>query len=165
MVSEVQTHQLTPLERARLRGLFWVLVAICILSGGVGWYLIQWQSRPLENSVQVPATVRRVDVLTQTDSKGHATKHPLLLYSYSVGGVVYTTDRIVPSSDQRDGPAALALASSLRDSQVITAYYDSTQPSSAYLIREHTRLLYVYCVLPLLLAVVLIANWPRVARA
>ena len=161
---DVHPKLLTPRERARMRVFYWVLVAICVLSGGVGWYLIQWQSRPLENSVPVQATVRKVDVLAQTDSKGRATKRPLLLYSYNVGGVVYTTDRIAPPSDQRDGSAALVLASTLHDGQVITAYYDSMQPSSAYLIREHSRLLYVYCIGPLILAIVLIANWPRVAR-
>jgi hypothetical protein len=148
-----------------MKVLYWVLVVICVLTGAAGWYLIQWQSRPLQNSVPVQATVRKVDVLSQKDSKGNESKRPLLLYSYSVGGVVYTTDRIVPPSDPRDGASARALAGSLHDGQVITAYYDSLEPSSAYLIREHSRLLYVYCFGPLILAAVLLVNWPRVARA
>jgi hypothetical protein len=164
MAADKDIYQWSPRERARMKVLYWVLVAVCIVTSGVGWYLIQWQRIPVEHSVPVQATVRSVSVLTQDDGKGHVTKHPLVLYSYEVGGVAYTTDRIVPATDRKDGAAAAALIGRLHEGDLITAYYDSMQPSSAYLVREHTWLLYLYSIGPLVLALFLIFNWPRVAR-
>lgn len=156
---------LTPEDRSRLRVLYWTLIAVCLIFSGAGWYLVLWQSRPLENWIPVTATVRRVDVIEQKDSNGVPTKRAVILYSYTVDSVVYTTDRATPSSDVRDPATVLMLASRLHEGQSTTAYHDPFQPGSAYLVRSRHRILYVLAVGPLLLAVILLANWRRVRRS
>jgi hypothetical protein len=155
----------TPVERARAKAFYWALIAICLVFAGAGWYLIEWQQKPLHDSIPVMATIRRLDVMPQNDGHGRTIQHPVILYSYSVGGVVYTTDRVTPSTDVRDLDAVATLAKSLHEGQSITAHYYPAQPESAYLIRAHNRVLYALCAGPLLLAVILIANWPRVRRS
>jgi hypothetical protein len=151
----------TPLERARARWFYWALIVICVIFAAAGGYLLRWQQRPLHDWVPVVATIRRIDVIPQSD--GHA-KRSVILYSYSAHDVVYTTDRVTPSTDVRDPGAAAALAKSLHEGQTITAYYDPAQPGSAYLVRAQNRVLYVLFAAPLVLAIILIANWPRVRR-
>ena len=155
---------LTPEDRSRLQALYWLLIVICLIFSGAGWYLVVWQTRPLEHWIPVTATIRKVDVIEQKDSHGASTKRPMILYSYPVDSVVYTTDRVTPSSDVRDPATVAALASRLREGQPITAYHDPFQPGSAYLVRSRHRILYVLAVGPLLLAAVLLANWRRVRR-
>jgi hypothetical protein len=154
----------TPLERARARRFYWALIVICLIFAGAGWYLIQWQQRPLHDWVPVTATIRRLDVIPQNDGQGRTTQRSVILYSYSARDVVYTTDRVTPATDVRDPGAVAALAKSLHEGQTVTAYYDPVQPGSAYLVRAHHRLLYVLFAAPLVLAIILIANWPRVRR-
>ena len=155
---------LTPEDHARLRVLYWTLIVVCLIFSGAGWYLVLWQTRPLQNWIPVAATIRRVDVVEQKDSQGVSTKHPVILYSYPVDSVVYTTDRVTPSSDVRDPATVSALATRLHEGESITAYHDPFQPGSAYLVRSRHRVLYVLAVGPLLLAVILLANWRRVRR-
>jgi hypothetical protein len=160
----VTSLSLTPEDRSRLRVLYWTLIIVCLIFSGAGWYLVVWQTRPLENWIPVTATVRRVDVIEQKDSNSGSTKRPVILYSYAVDSVVYTTDRVTPSSDVRDPATVSALAAGLHEGQSITAYHDPFQPGSAYLVRSRHRILYVLAVGPLLLAVILLANWQRVRR-
>ena len=154
----------TPLERARARWFYWALIVICVIFAGAGGYLIQWQQRPLQDWVPVVAAIRRIDVIPQNDGHGHATQRSVILYSYSARDVVYTTDRVTPSTNVRDPNTVSALAKSLHEGQTVTAYYDPVQPGSAYLVRARNRVLYLLFAAPLLLAVILIANWPRVRR-
>lgn len=155
---------LSPEDRSRLRVLYWALVAICLLFAGAGLYLIQWQARPLHNWIPVSATIQRIDSIKQNDDRGHSVQRPVILYSYPVGAVVYTTDRVTPASDVRDPSSVATLAKELHEGQNVTAYYDPLEPESAYLIRARHRLLYVLFVAPLALALILLANWPRVRR-
>ena len=155
----------TPLERSRARAFYWGLTVICLIFAGAGWYLLQWQSRPLQDFMPVTATVERLDVMPQNDGHGHTTQRPVIFYSYSVRGVVYTTDRVTPSTDAKDPATVANLARSLHRGDTITAHYDPAQVESAYLVRSHNRLLYALFGVPLLLAVILIANWPRVRRS
>jgi hypothetical protein len=155
----------TPQERARARSFYWGLIVICLIFAGAGLYLIQWQQKPIHDWVPVVATVRRLDVLSQSDGRGHTTPRSEILYSYPVGAVVYTTDRVTPATDPRDQSTVASLAKSLHEGQTVSAYYDPAQPGSAYLVRAHNRVLYAILAGPLLLAIILIANWPRVRRS
>jgi hypothetical protein len=160
----VTSASLSSEDRSRLRVPYWALVGICLLFAGAGLYLIQWQARPLHNWIPVNATIQRIDSIKQNNDRGHSAQRPVILYSYPVGAVVYTTDRVTPTSDVRDLSTVSTLARQLHEGQNITAYYDPLQPESAYLIRARHRVLYVLFVAPLVLALILLANWPRVRR-
>ena len=55
------------------------------------------------------------------------------------------------------------LGRSVHAGDTVTAYYDPASPGSAFLITERNWLVYLAFIVPVVLAILLAALWPRVA--
>jgi hypothetical protein len=142
--------------------LYWGLVAACALFTVVGWRLLRSQELPLRNARTVPATIIRVDVIAHKDAQGHPVQQPIVMYSYEVDGVHYSTDRVTLREASRPGRWAADIASRFHAGDTVTAHYDPATPGSAFLITERSWLIYAAFIVPLALAVLLCLLWPRV---
>jgi hypothetical protein len=159
--SDGETRPLTRAERIRLGILYWGFVGACLVFAAVGWRLVRVQEIPIRNSVPVTAMVDRVDVVTHKDGRGATVQQPVVLYSYQVNGVHFSTDRVTPHDASRSGAWAAGVASRFHAGQTVTAYYDPADPGSAFLIAERSWAVYASFVVPLAIAVVLISLWSR----
>jgi hypothetical protein len=153
---------LTRGERIWLMILYWGLVGACVLFTIVGWRLIRAQEGPLRNARTVRATVIRVDVIAHKDAQGHPVEQPIVMYTYVVDSVHYSTDRVTLREASRPGHWAADVASRFHAGDTVTAYYDPATPGSAFLITERSWLVYVAFIVPLVFAVLLCLLWPRV---
>jgi Protein of unknown function (DUF3592) len=161
--STTPTRPLTRGERIWLTIVYWGLVAGCVLFALVGWRLVHSQEAPLKGVLPVTATVLRSDVVAHTDPRGNTLEQPIVMYSYQVDGVRYSTDRVTLREASRSGHWAKDVAARFRAGDTVTAYYDPTSPGSAFLITERNWLFYLALIVPVVLAIALAALWPRVA--
>jgi hypothetical protein len=148
-------------ERIRAGIAYWIVVAACFIVAGSGWYLVHLQGALSRTTRPISATIEHAEVISKKDSHGHVTKQPLVLFSYTVGGVRYTTDRIMSLNRSHSEGWAAEIAHRYHDGQTVTAYYNPLDPGSAFLERDVEWRAYVFLVVPLALALALIVYWPR----
>jgi hypothetical protein len=153
---------LTRGERIWLTVLYWGLVAACVVFAIVGWRLVQAQEAPLRGAHPVSATILRTDVVTHKDAQGHTVQQPIVMYSYQVDSVHYSTDRVTLREASRAGDWAKGVAARFHAGDTVTAYYDPASPGSAFLITERSWIVYAAFGVPLVLAILLSLLWPRV---
>jgi hypothetical protein len=110
----------------------------------------------------VTATIIHVDVIAHQDTRGRTLEQPIVMYSYQVDGVHYSTDRVTVLEASRSGHWATDVASRFHAGDTVTAYYDPTAPGSAFLIEERSWTIYASFIAPLVIAIVLACLWPRV---
>jgi hypothetical protein len=154
-------RQWTRSERIRAGIAYWVVVAVCLLVAGSGLYLVRLQGALTRTTQPISATIEHVEIISKKDAQGHATRQPLVLYSYTVGGVRYTTDRLTSLSRSHSDAWTTETAHRYHDGQTVTAFYNPLDPSSAFLEREFEWRAYGFLVVPLALALGLILYWPR----
>jgi hypothetical protein len=155
---------LTRGERVWLTIIYWGLIAAFVIFAAVGWRLVQAQDAPLRGAHPVSATIIRTDVVTHTDARGRTVHQPIVMYSYQVDGVHYSTDRVTLREASRTGDWATGIAARFHAGDTVTAYYEPATPGSAFLITERSWEVYAAFVVPLVLAILLSLLWPRVAR-
>ena len=161
--SDVPAHARTVwsrAERLRARIAYWVLVVACLVIAGGGWYLVRLEEQPARVADPVQATVEHVDVITRDDGHGHMTKRPLVIYSYSIHGVRYTTDRLTSLGRTHDSAWVGQVVQHYRPGQAVTAYVSPSDPGSAFLLRDYDWRAYVFLGAPLVLGIGLIGYWP-----
>jgi hypothetical protein len=127
-----------------------------------GWHLLQEQEGPLRDAHPVRAAIIRTDVVTHKDAKGRTVQQPIVMYSYEVDSVHYSTDRVTLREASRPGSWAADVAARFHAGDTVTAYYDPASPGSAYLITERSWVIYAALIVPALLAIFLSLFWPRV---
>jgi hypothetical protein len=157
------TRLLTRGERIWLTIVYWGLVAACVLFALVGWRLVHSQEAPLKGVLPVTAKILRSDVVAHKDAQGHTLEQPIVMYSYQVDSVHYSTDRVTLREASRPGHWAKDVAARFHAGDTVTAYYDPASPGSAFLITERNWLVYPAFIVPVVLAILLAALWPRVA--
>jgi hypothetical protein len=155
-------RQLTRGEQIWLAALYWGLVAACVIFAIVGWRLLQAQEAPLRGAHPVNAAILRTDVVTHKDAQGRTVEQPIVMYSYQVDGVHYSTDRVTLREAARTGDWATRIVARFHAGDTVTAYYDPAAPGSAFLITERSWEVYAAFVAPLVLAILLSLLWPRV---
>ena len=97
------TRPLTRGERIWLTIVYWGLVAACVLFALVGWRLVHSQEAPLKGVLPVTAKIIRSDVVAHKDAQGHTLEQPIVMYSYQVDSVHYSTDRVTLREASRSG--------------------------------------------------------------
>jgi hypothetical protein len=157
------TRPLTRGERIWLTIVYWGLVAACVLFALVGWRLVHSQEALLKGVLPVAAKIIRSEVVAHKDAQGHTLEQPIVMYSYQVDSVHYSTDRVTLREASRSGHWAKDVAARFHVGDTVTAYYDPASPGSAFLITERNWLVYVAFIVPVALAILLAALWPRVA--
>jgi hypothetical protein len=151
-------------ERTRVVILYWGFVIVCLVFAAAGLRMVRAQEIPIRDGRPVTVAIDRVDVLTHTDARGRTMHQPIVLYSYQVNGIHYSTDRVMLREASRTGPWATDVASRFRVGQAATAYYDPADPGAAFLIPERSWAIYASFVVPLGVALVLACLWPRAMR-
>ncbi len=112
--------------------------------------------------LDIPATILRTDIVTHKDVHGRTVQQPIVMYSYQVDGVHYSTDRVTLREAARTGNWATGVVARFHAGDTVTAYYDPAAPGSAFLITERSWAVYAAFVVPLVLAILLSLLWPRV---
>jgi hypothetical protein len=135
-------------------------VVACLAFSGAGWYLIYVEGGPARNAQPVQARIEHVEVVSTKDSRGRALQRPLVIYSYSVGGVRYTTDRIMSVARPQTSSWAEEIARQYKVGQTVTAYVTPLDPGSAFLIQDRDWRAYAFAIIPLILALGLAVYWP-----
>jgi hypothetical protein len=108
----------------------------------------------------VTAKIEHAQVVSTRDARGHEVKRPLIIYSYAVGGVRYTTDRITSLRRNHSDAWAADMVRRYHVGENVTAYSSPTDPGSAFLIAETDWRLYGFIIAPLVLAIALAVYWP-----
>jgi Protein of unknown function (DUF3592) len=158
--ASVAQREWTPAERMRAGIAYWVLVAACLVMSSGGVYLIYLQERPAREARQVAATIERLEVIPRDDGHGHVEHRPLVLYSYSVDGVRYTTDRLTSLSRQHDSAWIAHATAQFHVGQSVTAYVHIADPGFAFLVRDHDWRAYAFSGVTAAMALGLAAYWP-----
>jgi hypothetical protein len=160
--SDGDAHAVTRGDRIRLTVLYWGFVIACLVFAAVGWRLVRAQEMPIRNAHPVTAKIIRVDVIAHQNSRGRTLQQPIVMYSYQVDGVHYSTDRVTVLEASRSGHWAADVASRFHSGDSVTAYYDTAAPGSAFLIEERSWTIYASFIVPLVIAIALACLWPRV---
>ena len=151
---------LTRTERVRAGVAYWLFVVACLAFSGAGWYLVYVEAGPARNAQPMQARIEHVEVVSTRDPKGHAVRKPLIIYSYSVGGVRYTTDRITSLARSHSSSWADQITRQFHVGQTVTAYVAPLEPGSAFLIQDRDWRAYLFAILPLVAGLGLAAYWP-----
>jgi hypothetical protein len=137
-----------------------MLTLALLAFSAAGWFLVYVQGKPARLAQPVSARIESVQVLSVKDARGYAVKRPVVIYSYSVGTVRYTSDRITPLAGSHSDSWAEHMAQRYRAGQTVTAYIAPFDPGSAFLIQDRDWRTYSFAIVPLVLAFALAAYWP-----
>jgi hypothetical protein len=159
-VPRLSVRQWTRAERVRAGVAYWLFVAACLVIAAGGLYLVRLENTPVRNAQPVPATVEHVETISRDDGHGHAAKVPLVIYSYTVNGVRYTTDRLTSLGRQHAGSWTTDMMKQFHPGQTVTAYVAKLDPGSAYLIRDYDWRAYAFLIIPIVAALALALYWP-----
>lgn len=118
------------------------------------------QGKPARLAHPVSARVESVQVLSVKDARGRAEKRPVVIYSYSVGDVRYTSDRLTSLAGSHSDSWAEHMAQRFHAGQTVTAYIAPLDPGSAFLIQERDWRTYSFAIIPLVVAFALAVYWP-----
>ncbi len=151
---------LTRTERVRAGVAYWLFVVACLAFSGAGWYLVYVEAGPTRNTQPVQARIEHTELVSIKDPNGHVLRRPLVIYSYSVGGVRYTTDRITSLGRSHSASWAEKIVGQFHVGQTVTAYVSPFDPGSAFLIQDRDWRAYVFAIVPLLVGLGLAAYWP-----
>ena len=151
---------LTRTERVRAGVAYWLFVVACLAFSGAGWFLVHAEAAIARHAQAVDAVIEHVEVVSAPDSKGRVTRRPLIIYSYSIGGVRYTTDRVTALTRSHSASWADEIVGQYKVGQKVTAYVSPADPGSAFLIADRDWRAYAFAVVPLVLALGLAAYWP-----
>jgi Protein of unknown function (DUF3592) len=162
--SDSEARPITRAEHIRLAVMYWGFLIACLVFAAVGLDLVRAQEMPIRNAHPVTATIDHVDVVTHKDTRGRPTQQPIVLYSYQVNGVHYSTDRVTLRDASRSGSWATDMAARFHAGETVTAYYDPADPGAAFLIAERSWAIFASFIVPLAVALVLACLWPRAIR-
>jgi hypothetical protein len=151
---------LTRTERVRAGVAYWLLVVALLAFSGAGWFLVYAQGKPARSAKPVPARIESSEVLSVKDAKGHFVKRPVVIYSYSVGDVRYTSSRITSLAGRHSDAWAEDIAHRFHPGQTVTAYTEPLDPGSAFLIQTGDWRTYSFAIVPLVLALALAIYCP-----
>jgi len=158
--SQGPPRQWTRAERMRASIAYWLLVVACLIVAGGGAYLVHLEATPDRGTQIVPATIEHVEVIARNDGHGHTVKLPLVLYSYSINGVRYTTDRLTSRGRCHDENWATDVAHRYHAGETVPAYVSTFDPGNGFLIRDTDWRAYAFLIVPLLIAIMLAVYWP-----
>jgi hypothetical protein len=153
-------RDLTRTERVRAGVAYWIFVVALLAFSGAGWYLVYVEAGPARNTQPVQAKIEHVEVVSAKDASGRPIRRPLILYSYSVGNVRYTTDRITSLGRSHGASWTDDIVGQYHAGQTVTAHVNPFDPGSAFLIQDRDWRAYVFAIIPLVLALGLAAYWP-----
>lgn len=122
--------------------------------------LVHAQAQASANVQPVSAHIEHVETVSAKDNHGHAIRRPLVIYSYTVGGVRYTTDRITSLVRPHGSAWADEMVHRFHTGQTLTAYVAPFDPGSAFLIQDRDWRAYAFAIVPLLIALGLATYWP-----
>jgi hypothetical protein len=157
---ESTKREWTRADRIRAGFAYWLFVCACFVLAFGGWLLLRMEGARMGDVRPVTATIERVETVTNDDGHGHATTRRLVIYSYSIDSVRYTTDRVGSRGAAQQSAWAAHVARQLRPGQTVTAYVASSNPGSAFLVRDYDWRVYALLGLPLALGVGLAIYWP-----
>jgi hypothetical protein len=155
-----QPRPLTHTERKRAGVAYWLFVVACLAFSGAGWYLVYVEGGLARKTQPVQARIEHSEVVSTKDPSGRPVQRPLVIYSYSVGDVRYTTDRITSLARPHSSSWANQMVGQYHVGQMVTAHVNPFEPGSAFLIEERDWRAYTYAIVPLLVAIGLAAYWP-----
>ncbi len=151
-------------SRTRLVGV--VVVGFSLLFLAVGGYLVYEQERALRSFESTEATVVGTEIDRDVDREvgesDSVTYRPIVEYRYTVDGREYTAGNVYPggTSARSDRGWAEGVVSDYSRGETVTAYYDPSDPSEAYLVRERDLTKFAFVLLPLVfLGVGLLLVW------
>jgi hypothetical protein len=82
--------------------------------------------------------------------RGSIKYYPVVRYAYDVNGKRYESSTVTVIPDRRSSHWAENIAGRYAPGGVYTAYYDTRDPSSAYLLHDSSRMPYLYILIALL---------------
>jgi hypothetical protein len=113
-----------------------VAVVIGLAFAGAGWlYIVPYQA-DTNNAEGVDAVVVSSDVIQGTNAEGQATYAPSVTYRYTYEGVEYTSSLVFPGdvNPVSDQSRAREIAERYPTGEEVTAYVNTEDPESAFLI-------------------------------
>jgi len=155
-----QIPELTAEQRTRARIAYWVTFAALLLFAGGGGYLVALESRPARAARPIEGRIEHVDFIKHDDGHGNVSVRPIVIYSYSVGEVRYTTDRIGSLGHPLQARDSVEIRRRYQAGQPVTAYVVPLDPGSAFLVQDHDWKAYSFLFVPLAGALGLAAYWP-----
>ncbi|HVH68334.1 MAG TPA: DUF3592 domain-containing protein [Gemmatimonadales bacterium] len=124
------------------------------LFGSEVYRVVTWQP--------VDARVLSTDIKAVRGDKG-TTYAPVVRYQYSLDGVQYQSDRVLPLNMSASWTWATKLRDRFRPGAIVTAYVNPSRPASAFLVHEVSLMPLLFVAFPL--AMVGILSWiARVQR-
>jgi hypothetical protein len=156
-------HEIRPLtrtERVRAGVAYWLLTVALLAFSGAGWFLVYAQGKPARTAQPVPARIESAEVLSVKDAHGHPVKRAMVIYSYSVGNVRYTSSRITSLAGAHSDSWEEHMAHRFHIGQDVTAYVAPLDPGSAFLIQQGDWRAYAFGIVPLVFALALAIYWP-----
>jgi hypothetical protein len=135
---------------------------VVLIAGGA---LMAWSAVVDASSYKpVSVTVLTTRIETRTNSIGSVVRRPVVVYRYIVGGRVYTSERVTREEKWDSGKSAFDVVNRYVPGARYTAFYDSADPSLAFLSRPHDMARYPFAVIPLVGLVVVaraIRHWSK----
>jgi Protein of unknown function (DUF3592) len=156
-----EVRELTHTERVRAGVAYWLFVVACLAFSGAGWFLVYVEGKPVREARPVPATIEHVEVVPTKDGHGHSSSRLLIIYSYSIGGSRYTTDRLTSLARPHSGAWTAQMAHRFDSGQKVTAHVSPMDPGSAFLVQDYDWRAYAFAIVPLFCALALAVYWPR----
>ncbi len=156
-----EIRPLTAQERTRATIAYWICVGACVVFAAAAAYIVWLREAPIREARPVAARIEHVEMISRDDGHGHVRTLPLVIYSYTIGGVRYTTSRLTSLATPHGDRWAADVTRRYHQGDSVTAYYNPAEPGSAFLTRERSWGAYAMVGIPLLLALALVLYWPR----
>jgi hypothetical protein len=97
----------------------------------------------------VGVTVLTTRVETRVGRTGSLSRRPVVTYRYTVGGRVYTSERVTRGDDWRSGSWAFDVANRFAPGRRYIGFYDAANPGTAFLFKPLELVQYILALVPL----------------
>ena len=128
------------------------------------------QERRLRVAQKIPAVIESSVVESHRGNKGGTTYSPKVCFRYRVAGSDYHGDDVYPLNSSSGADEAEAVVQQFRPGQEVTAWYDPSTPSTAFLVRRCSFFPYIFMLFPMIhiaagLSIALLVATPSAQRA
>lgn len=117
-----------------------------VVGGGMAWH----QERRLRKAQAIPAVIETSVLESKRGSKGSTTYQPKIGFRYRVAGSDYHSDGVYPLNSNSGAGEAEAVVQQFRPGQEVTAWYDASEPSSAFLVPRCSFFPYIFILFPMI---------------
>ena len=137
-----------------------------VFGGGMAWH----QEQRLKSAQKIPAVIDTSVVESRSGGKGGTTYSPKITFHYRVAGTDYHSEDVYPITSSSGADEAEAIVQQFRPGHEVTAWYDSSNPGSAFLVHQCSFFPYIFMLFPMVhitagLSIALLAGTLPLQRA